>query len=681
MTTAAFVSATAPGQIPAALEMASRVLKPASQINNATHLVCFGISLSQSRAREDSARAAQLLNSLVQSGTDAIPGVKLDGFHLIVGPKDLHLIQFIPNVAIGQLCEVSDNFNDIEGIVDCLARPIAIGLNDVDALPQPWATHTQNVSQLTYFHDLWKDTTKIERKESESDAILMARIANPKPALVLAMFAKAASIAVNLCELSLPLITSTVVQTSEAGGLGLMSMFPQSVGEDPLNAHEFMLQYVIGDEAPWAVNQRGQYAAQAAEAVLKRLFAHAKQVGEIALNAKLFDTIPSRENAKGGLLVMDCSNNGNCARLITGKVPKSVRAVNGKLEIDFEQDSTNWITSVNKNLFTAVDALLNSSAMETQEGFALFTALASSHLHIPDDLLDADLDTLMLRSSGARDLVTTSSCGLVAHVFNELSIKKTILECTASGAHVLVQRGPSVSCTFATFCHTTAASLRAKEFNPASLAELDIGRIQAELNSIAMSIDRPSRPLGSLVGIIGSEVQFNGERRRLAFWKRRGENSDSIVTFIPAEYVEIAFSDYATKSRELLRSKTRQGNDVRPPTVPLFTADSIFSISRSSLLRKSNGLAFSVPAPEKAGFLDTDEKLLYENYTRTVASNPLPNSELESSLGGSFLSFYLRECTNDPLSGLKVAWSCTKARSGVMFALVSNNAEFERVVF
>jgi hypothetical protein len=681
MTTAAIVSASAPGQMPAALEMASRVLRPASQINNAAHLVCFGTSLSQSRVRKDSLQAVQYLNEVVQKETDAISGIKLDGFHLVVGPSDLHLIQFVPNASFGQLCEVTDKYDDIQGIVDCLARPMGKDLNDIDALPYNWAEHQHNINFITYFRDLWKQTIEVERKKDEPDAILMARIPNPKPALVLAMFAKTASIATNVCELSLSLMTSTVAATKGAEALGLMDMFSQPMGEDALNAQEFLKQYLVGDDAPWAVNQRGQYAAAAAENVLSRIFSHSKQVAELASKAKLVDTIPSKNNAKDGLLVMDCSKNGNCARLITGRVPASARAVEGKLQIDFEESSDNWIDSVNKKLFTAIDMLLNSSKQEISVEFSLFTALSSSHLLIPDDLMDADLDNLILKSSGARDLVTTTSTGLVGHVFNELTIKEDRIERAASGAHVLVQRGPSVSCTFATFCPTTAKSLETKEFDPASLSDLDISGIQYELNSIATSIDRPYRPLGSLVGLLGGEIEFNGKRRRLAYWRRRNETRDSIITFLPAEYVDIAFSDYATGSRKLLRSETARGNDARPPATPLFAADSIFSISTASSLRESNGLAFSIPAPEKAGFLGADEKELYSSYARAATSSPTPNSELPSSLGGSFLSFYVRESANDPISGLRVGWARTSARSGELFTLVSDNAEFQRVAF
>jgi hypothetical protein len=199
MTTAAIMSVTSPDQIQAALEMATRVLKPASQINNATHLVVFGTSLSHSRVRTDSVAASRSLNKLVQKATDAIPGMKLDGFHLIVGPGDLQLVQFIPNAAIGQLCEVVSVFDEIQDVVNCLIRPVAPGLDDVNALPSLWADHQHNLNHLQYFHDLWAETVAEDAKKGEDKANVMARIPNPKPALLLAMFAKAASIATNVC--------------------------------------------------------------------------------------------------------------------------------------------------------------------------------------------------------------------------------------------------------------------------------------------------------------------------------------------------------------------------------------------------------------------------------------------------------------------------------------------------
>jgi hypothetical protein len=113
----------------------------------------------------------------------------------------------------------------------------------------------------------------------------------------------------------------------------------------------------------------------------------------------------------------------------------------------------------------------------------------------------------------------------------------------------------------------------------------------------------------------------------------------------------------------------------------MFASDSIFSMSTASSLKDSNGLAFSVPAPERAGFLGQDEQELYAGYARAASEKPDANTELPSSLGGSFLSFYVRESVNDPLCGIKVAWSRTNARSGELFTLVSENAEFERVVF
>lgn len=699
-TTVAIASATAPGQIPAALEMASKVLRDAARVKNHAHLVCFGTSLSRSRVRSESSRAARFLSEVAKRETEAISGVTLDGFHLIVGPADLHVLQFAPNAAVGQLCRPTDRYEDVQSVVDCLARPIADGLNDASTLPPAWARHQHNVNFLTYFRDLWKETTTVERASGETDATLIARIANPRPALALAMFAKAASIAVHVCELSLSLMTSTVAATKGAEGLGLLTMFssdsfarPRGSARDgaAADAREFLEQYLVGDEAPWAVNRRGEDAAVAAEQVLDRLFSHADRVARLALHAKLVATIPSERGAKTGLLVIDCSNNGSCARLIAGRVPRAARAVDGALEIEFEDATDDWVNAVNNKLFTAVDALLSSkprsdestatkaAAAPPSTSLSLFTALASSYLRVPDDLKDADLDSLLLRTSGARDLVTTSTAGLVAHVFSELVIHRNRIERAASGAHALVQRGPSVSCTFATFCPTVAKTLETKAFNPAALSSIDVGRLQEELNAIAKSIDRPYRPLGSLIGVISAEVEFNGARRRLVFWRRRGEGRESIATFLPAEYVDVAFADYATGSRRLIRSEaTRSRHDPRPPMAPLFAADSLFSLSTASVLRDSGGLAFSIPSAEKAGFLSADESELYLSYTRAVAENPAPNTEIPSALDGSFVSFFIRESVSDRLCGLRVAWQ-RSARAGDLFSLVSDNSEYERV--
>ena len=174
---------------------------------------------------------------------------------------------------------------------------------------------------------------------------------------------------------------------------------------------------------------------------------------------------------------------------------------------------------------------------------------------------------------------------------------------------------------------------------------------------------------------MGPIIERNGELSRLVFWKRRGENRDSIVTFFPSVYTDVVFADYGTRSRKLLQSESEFGGHAHHGHAT-FAADTVFSLSTASAIRGTDGRVFTIPKLDELGLLGQDETALYRSFANGIVDAEV-NTELPSSLDGSFETFYVRESTSDRLCGLKVGWAVI----GESYCLVSANGEHERVSY
>jgi hypothetical protein len=670
MTTVAVISASTPDQLQTALSLASRVLRPASQLNNSARLVVFGSLLSQTP--KVSSRITGFLADVLQNTIDPISGAKLDSIDLVISAHDLNVLRFLDSYLFGQLCTIPGDAEGMEKAIECLVRPIDIDFKDTSELPPDWAEYVKATKGLAYFKDLWSETHKKKDSVPAKD---------PSKALTLAMFSKMAMMAGHTAAEHVDLVKKAVRETKGAIGLGLMEAFP--VVDEARSCITFLKAYIV-DDPPWTLNQRGEAASEVASIVLEKVFSHAASVASVLENGKLAVVIgqeAGRPATKDGLVLIDSGVNESIGKLLAANVPTGVGLVNKEFNLvqTKQLNAEEWASNLNEIVPKAIEALKGGSEDKKVDAgiralLGVIAALSSSDLHVPEDIADSSFDSIV--SSHSRASISSYPCGLAAHVSHELVIHSNRIECEATGAHIGLQNGPCVSCTFASFCPTTGKALRTSSFSPVGLKDMDVVETQRVIDEIASSIDNPYRPLGSLIGILGSTVEKNGELARVVFWKRKGENRDSIVTFIPSVYVDVVFADYATQSRNLLQSESEFDGEHAHHGHAVFAADTVFSLSTASAIRGSDGRVFTVPKLEELGLLGQDETALYRSFANGIVDAEV-NTELPSALDSSFESYYVRESTSDRLCGLKVGWAVI----GESYCLVSANEAHEKVSY
>lgn len=683
-TTLAIVNSTSVEQLPAALSMAARVLKPASLINNSVKLAIFGTGLSD--ARPAAVQNVRLLKSISESKNkvEIKSGLVVDEVHLIVGADDLALLRFVSHVGLGELCyvqDVKDVNEEVGKTIECIRRLPAVSFQNENDLPLTWKEHFKNVRMFDWLKDLWTETVKereagLKKAKPSEKHDAQDNETSPFDVLSLCMYAKAVSMAFFTTEMAKVNDTLRKIASSVDGavGLGLLRIFPTN--DEMPSVLSFISEYLIGDDNPWAVTPRGTEAAKKARIILQKVFEHAATVLSVLKHGKIAELVNSVDSGKQNeVLLMQGGHDGIVGKLIVGKVPASAVAETQLLKVVFTKPTKDgWINDINGGLNDIVDALSNpdnstdkKASKRIRSLIGVYAALASKHLKYADNGERSSI----LESQTNRS-VTTYPSGLVSHLQKELLIKESVIQTESTSACVSVQKGTSVSCVFCTFCPTTVDVLREERFAAPSVTEESIVDIQAVVDMLAHAIDRPYRPLGMLTGTIGSVVAMEGQQHRIVYWRNRGENRDTIVTFFPREYIDVLFADYATGSRNLRLSDTE--DDITPP---FFAAETIFSLSTASALPNSGGLAFTIPKLDRLGFLGTEETELYKSFTKALDGTEDVNVEMKSALDRSFKTFNVREAENDNLAGLRVQWN----RGMSMYALVSDNSSREKLLY
>ena len=755
-TTLAIVSSTSVEQLPAAIAMATPVLKRASRINNSPQLAIFGTGLSDARAA--AVENVRMLRSIAEAGSniDVGTGLRVDRVHVIVGVHDLAMLRFAPSERIGEVCRVpgcSDSNgscdvpptieqmgeDNIAAAIECIRRLPAVSAasgggrgDDFDQLPLKWKDHAQNVRTFDWLRDLWEETRRSRAKASSKAAADPPDPSDPSDpsehtpfdVLSLAMFAKMVSIATRTTEMGHETLRRIVSTVDGAVGLGLTALFPNENGDAP-SVLSFLSAYLVGDAQPWGVSRRGKAAAKKARVVLDRVYAHVGLVLTVLRHSKLAEVVDasggsggsggSGDGGKGGVLLVHGGPTGKTGKLLFGRVPVRAFAANRSLNVHFDRPSSKgggWERELNAGLREVVDALEGTGTADvdaaTEERvrarLGAYAALASKDM--AGDTADAALGdrsatAVLAERGGHAHAVTTFPSGVAAHVVRELVLRESVVQVASTTACVAVQTGTSLSCTFCTFCPTTARSLRAPAFAAPEITEEDILSLQRDVDAIGGSIDRPCRPIGMLTGVLGPAVALeggDGDGRRLhrvCYWRMRDETRDSIVSFFPNEYVSILFGDYATGSRNVRASDQADddeeggaGHERTRGKRPLFAADTIFCVSTASVLPGSEGLAYYVPRMERAGLLDADEGELYAAFEKIGDSGQnkeVLSSSLPPSLSRSFRVFRVRESENDLLCGLRVQFAreVVHGTSGeqALFSLVSDNAAREQLLF
>jgi len=708
-TTLAIVNSTSVEQLPAAISMAVRVLKPAHLINNSVHLAIFGTGLSD--ARPAAVQNVGLLKSIAASkqDTELAPGLVIDDVHLIVSAHDLALLRLAPHAKLGELCYVPgcgtsagecdaplsiDQMGEenIASTIECIRRRPAISFQNERDLPFSWKEHMQDIRTFDWLQDLWLETVKTREAGRNARQIGalddkhgdLNRGTSPFDVLSLCMYAKMASIASRTTELAQGALRRIGSTVTGSVGLGLMRLFPEN-GVAP-SVLSFVSEYLEGGDLSWKVSPRGKEAAKKARTIMRKVFDHASTVLSVLKHGKVAEIVhsvyPSNESKNGGVLLVQGGPTGTIGKLILGKVPLFAVSENHKFRMVFTKPTKNgWVHDINSRLQEIVETLSNqdeapdtSVSERVRSLISAYAALASTHVEYDTYVDDKSLTSRM--ESQPNRIVTTFPSGIASHLERELVIMHSVIQTSSTSACVSVQQGTSVSCVFCTFCPTTMEMLKGKEFTAPSVTRESVLKMQADVDIVAKSLDRPYNPIGMLSGTIGPVVSMNEQPHRVVYWKIRGDTRDSVVTLFPPEYIDIIFADYATGSRNIRMSDTE--NEI---SLPFFAAETMFALSSASVLPGSNSLAFRLPKLERMGFLGTDESELYASYSKYLDATDGVNVEIRSVLDRSFRTLNVRETEDDRLAGLRVQWMRRGSIEPAIFALVSDNSAFEQLLY
>ena len=681
--TVAIGAASTAEQLPVVLAMAARVLRTAVAINNTPKLILFGTGLSD--ARPTSIANIARLQRIVEGGwKDETVSVRT--VDVVVAANDLAMLRLLPSIEFGELCELpdcvaemckipptADSFDatSVDAVIDCLMRPPPI----TGELPVEWLLHMKNVETLQYLRDLWNQSltdaaqrAKMATTDDESMEHEEPHTPSPFDLLSLAMYCKLVSVAARTTAIAHSVVRAVVSSVPGAKDAGLDDIFPQDGGMPTFLS--FLEGYMLGDEYPWQLTQRGTKAAAKSRIVVDRVFAHAKRVASVLKHAQIAASIEDSHSPNvGKLLVIQDGPHGNVAKLLAGKTPTGATATAGKFVLQ-TATASEWPAIMNDDfkqlvatLTAATEAPMPSSKVAAL--MAAYTALSSDLLATDQETRDKDATAVL--TGLCKSVVSTFPTSVAAHLARELIVRENVLVVDSMIAFAAVQRGTSAACTFTTFCTEMANSLASKPFYVERMTPETLNS-QELLESIARALDTPHVPLGVLQGTIGDIVAIDGVDHRVIFWKR-GE-FDEFVTFLPKEYLDLAFADYATGSRT---ADTEELAEV--VSLPFFVTDSIFSVNASSVIPGSNGLAYHCRSVEKMALFRDEEREIYARYEAQLRLGLRRGVPFDAGAGAT--AFFVRETANDRLAGLKVAF----ARSGKMVTLVSANAKYERVSF
>lgn len=686
--TVAVLGAPGASQLPAALALASRVLRVATTLNNTPSMILFGSGLSD--ASEGSVAHVRLLDRISSTGYSDAIGQLVNKVDIVVGADDLTLLRLVPSRHFGEVCRPPTcttalcalppasaelERRQVGEMIECLLRPPPIEYESIGELPAEWQEHIADLESFQWANDLWRQSLADLDKADGRDIDL----SSPFDVLSLGMYYKLASVAIKTTDMTESVIKNVVASVDGAADIGLLDVFPVD-GIAP-RVLEFLQPYLIGDANPWELTKRGKRAAATARIVIERTFQHCEHVASILANARVAmrirdDLGPVEGREHESFLVIASGRNGE-ELLATNRIPVGAIAADGKFRVETRRSTGDWEAELNAEFKELVDTIRKDQPVEHKKEFdsvrlrlAAYTAMSSRHL-----LVNKPPNEFAWSAVGS--LITTHPVGIAAHISHELTIRDDLIAIHRTTARVALQQGTSVSCTFATFCPTMRATLSTSKFQASSIASMDLVGAQRILNSIASAMDRHDAPIGLFVGTICGRIEVDGTQHRAVSWKARGEELDSFVTFLPENYLNIAFADYLTGSRALHADEL----DPHEP-IPFFCADTILTVFNSMALPGTNQLAYKIPKHGRAPLLADDEVELYNAYTDGLESgaNRGRGLDLPPSLAG-IQSVFIRESSNDRLAGLQIGWLQRQVRGETIYLLLSANSSNERVSY
>ena len=668
--TVAVLGAPGASQLPAAMALASRVLRTATTLNNIPRMVLFGSGLSD--ASEGSVAHVKLIDRISVNGYSDGIGKLVEKIDIVVGADDLALLRLVPSRHFGEVCRPPTCTNalcasaeleqrQIGETIECLLRPPPIKYKSIDELPAEWREHINDIENFQWVADLWKqsladlDTSRVSNPDSST----------PFDVLSLCMFYKTASVAIKTTDMTQSVVKNIVASVDGAAEVGLLDVFPVD-GVAP-RVLEFLQTYLLGDARPWELTKRGTRAAATARIVLERTFRHCERVASILANASV--AIRFRDADESFLII--ANDHTGQELLATNRIPTGAIATDGKFIVETRQSTGDaWETELNGEFKEMVDTIRKDQPKLSTFGtirarLAAYTAMSSRHI------LEAHFQAT------AGSLITTNPAGIAAHLSNKLKIRGGLITIQKTTARIALQRGTSISCTFATFCSTMRSTLSTTPTSYTAIGSIDLVATQRLLNSIASAMDSPTEPIGRFIGTICGKFESDGTQYRVVAWRARGEAIDSFVTFLPDTYMNLAFADYLTGSRPLDPNELHAHEPI-----PFFAADTLLTVYNKHALPNTNGHAYSVPVHDRAPLLAGDEVELYAAYVNGLGSGAKRGTELvlPPSLNG-IRSILIRESSNDRLAGIKIAWTTRSVRGERMHFLLSANSSNEQVSY
>ena len=537
--------------------------------------------------------------------TDALDSLDITGVksELLVSFADLGTLRFYPSIGLGELCRAEDA--TLEELTEVIRRVPAIkGIENVpDRLYRDHIRESEATAK--YLLALVK---------SEPDTRL-------KPLFTLAMFAKTVSLAWRTAGVKLKRVESIIDSTvPNASELGLKSILPVD-GVAP-SILSFLACHLIEEETQPG-ELRVPEAATAAARILEAVFKHAERVHAVLKRAKMATMV------HGQAPLVDAGQRQSFMKLIFGR--RIELMVSGPSGFELKtKGSKSWIDDINADLQSVLSALEQPSgddarafravAKQVAPKLAALTSVSSPLFTIDSAVLAASMADVLL--ANRLFSVVTHTKTRAAHVCCQLQIRECAIDVSACAIHLGKTGGePTIASIF---------PLPQRQNGDDKLVAFEGSVIEEHKKNqnAARALDRPSSPLGSLIGTITGRFSFDNEEKRAIVWRRRA-GEEVLVSIHKAHTLELIFADYKMGSTN---GTSRGMNKVAEQ----------FEITSRTRLR------LSTLDPASGVFLLTN--------------------------GG--IELLLEERSDDPLGGLSVQW----ARRGDNFVLVADNAENERLV-
>lgn len=565
----------------------------------------------------------------LKSLTTVLDTMETEGIQheLVVSFDDLVMLRFFPSIGIGELCRSEDA--TLEELVEVIRRVPAI--KNIESVSDVvYSEHVQECEATArYLQALVK---------SEPDVDL-------KPLFALALYAKAVSLGWKTAKVRVDRIESILSSIPKSDALGLTQIIPVN-GAAP-SILTFLSCYMVDEDAhPGEI--RVPEAATAATQALERVFTHAERVHAVLKRSKLATMVHSYAP------LVDAGPKQAFIKLIYGRQIEMVTASSSSSTTTTGFDlktksSKNWVDDLNNDLMSVLEALEQPSSGDDARAFksvvkavapklAAMTTVSSPLFTIDAAALAASMADILLANKKFGILTHTKTHA--AHVSAQLEISECAMDVAASVLHLGKKEGgePTIASIFPVRVDDEALPVLAKVdvFADANtlkeMDDLDAVTAHQKLQDAVKSLDKPSSPIGMLIGTVTSKFEFEGSEMRAIVWRRRG-GEEIRVSLHDAVLLKVLFADYAFGSLD-------------GQSVGMNKVSNLYEITSTTRLKLNTiSAASSVFRFSKSGETATIELVLTET-------------------------------SSDRLAGVQVQW----ARRGDEWLLVHNNEQNERLV-